>query len=356
MNGGFRFCGTDISVLGLEYVPDMKDTYVYAGTQTQVSQEVFEGHDGGYYYGMTKQPKEFTLRCIFQDKEITKGTIARIDGFFRRGRTGRLVFDTMRWLWYTATVINVDVSQLTNRKNGFITITMRAYYPFARHDYLWIAKDNMFDTYILENSGLLTKEQTPITTFENMTGHHEILLYNPGSERADVAIQLAGDAGEGVLITNKTTEQKCRMMAFNKAKTSEAGKTIICDSLNGKVVLTNGNEAERAFQYHDYGFLSLEPAFPILRSVGIKTEAGSKTAKVMTEEVTDSLIGKYAYVDGCWIKIARITALNEIVLYEAALTTAAVNTNIVTMNEITVDVGAGGELTTLEFQYKPTFA
>ena len=34
MNGGFRFCGTDISVLGLEYVPDMKDTYVYAGTQT----------------------------------------------------------------------------------------------------------------------------------------------------------------------------------------------------------------------------------------------------------------------------------------------------------------------------------
>lgn len=60
----------------------MKDTYVYAGTQTQVSQEVFEGHDGGYYYGMTKQPKEFMLRCIFQNKEITKGTIARIDGFF----------------------------------------------------------------------------------------------------------------------------------------------------------------------------------------------------------------------------------------------------------------------------------
>ena len=76
----------------------------------------------------------------------------------------------------------------------------------------------------------------------------------------------------------------------------------------------------------------------------------------MTEEVTDSLIGKYAYIDGCWIKIANITASNEIVLCEAALTTATVNTNIVTMNEITVDVGAGGELTTLEFQYKPTFA
>ena len=66
MNGGFRFCGTDISVLGLEYVPDMKDTYVYAGTQTQVSQEVFEGHDGGYYYGMTKQPKEFPKQGNYQ--------------------------------------------------------------------------------------------------------------------------------------------------------------------------------------------------------------------------------------------------------------------------------------------------
>mgnify|MGYP001440745455 CR=1 FL=1 len=70
------------------------------------------------------------------------------------------------------------------------------------------------------------------------------------------------------------------MMAFNKAKTSEAGKSIMCDSLNGKVVLTNGNEAERAFQYHDYGFLSLEPAFPILRSVGSRQKQEAKRQKL----------------------------------------------------------------------------
>lgn len=355
MTGGFTFCGTDIAALGLEYVPETKSMYVFSGTSVKINEETFDAHDGGYFYGVTRQPKEFTLRCMFQNQEITKGTIAKIDSFFRRGRTGKLVFDNLDWLWYTATVTNVDFSGLLNRKNGLLQITMKAYYPFARHDNLYLSGKNAFDAYILENSGLLTEEETPITEFADVTNDLRFLLYNPGSERAAVAIALSGDAGEGVTITNHTTGQEVRMAAFNKAQTTDAGKSIVCDAMNGKVVLTDGVTSEPAFLYHDAGYLELAPAFPILRDVGIQTTAGELFAKVPYEEVNEDMIGKFVYMDNDWNKIQNVTEENELVLQNVALTTESRMTNIVTMNEITVTLGAGADLSSLEFRYLPTF-
>lgn len=356
MNGGFSFCGTNISAFGLEYVPETKGMYVFSKTKTQANQEVFEGHDGGYFYGVTYQPKDFALRCIFQNKEITKGTIAQIDSFFRRGKTGRLVFDNMKWLWYAATVIDVDVSQLTNRRNGFVTITLRAYYPFARHDKLFLSYENAFETYILENTGILMEKETPITSFSNVTMSTNYLLYNPGNERASVAIYLAGDAGEGITITNHTTNQACRFIAFNQAGTTDVGKNIVCDSMNGKVVLTDGVTTTHAFLYHDYGYIDLEPAYPILRDVEITATSGSNIVKLTYDIVTEHMIGKYIYIDESWNKIEGVTTKNELVLEEVSLTSDTYFTNIVTMNEISVELGAGAKLTTLDFVYKPTFS
>ena len=38
-----------------------------------------------------------------------------------------------------------------------------------------------------------------------------VLVYNPGTERTPTIIRLAGDVGEGLLIRNHTTEQRCRI-------------------------------------------------------------------------------------------------------------------------------------------------
>jgi hypothetical protein len=38
-------------------------------------------------------------------------------------------------------------------------------------------------------------------------------LYNGGTEPASVAIELAGDVGEGITITNVTTSQICSFVA-----------------------------------------------------------------------------------------------------------------------------------------------
>ena len=104
MQGGFSFCGTDIAELGLEYVPDNANTYVWAGSTYKVHEQAFDGHDGGYFYGTTTAAKPFTLRCIYQETHINEGILTKVESFFRKGKSGRLVFKNRPWVYYVATV------------------------------------------------------------------------------------------------------------------------------------------------------------------------------------------------------------------------------------------------------------
>ena len=61
MQGGFSFCGAEITDFGLEYVPQNNETWVYGHSNYQTNEQSYEGHHGGYYYGTTIQPKEFHL-------------------------------------------------------------------------------------------------------------------------------------------------------------------------------------------------------------------------------------------------------------------------------------------------------
>lgn len=354
MQGGFSFCGVDIAKFGLEYVPPLDQTYVFGSAPYEVHQETFDAHHGGYFYGTTVQPKDFTLKCLYQDQHIAHGMLTAIENFFRRGKTGRLVFDRRDWLWYTATVVNVDTSDLRNYRNGFVTVTLRAYYPFSRHDHISIGEDNMLYSYIAANTGLLSAEETPPTSLGEMTQSASFMLYNGGSERASVAIAIAGEAGEGVTITNHATGQTAKFIAFTKAITSDSEKYIVSDALNGKTVLTDGTQSERSFMYHDHGFIELEPSYPIERNVYAAYEANSDKVNVIGAELGDDVIGRHIYIDGVWRKITAIDD-NTLTIDAVCCNSGSCYTNIVTMNEIEVELSAGAELTKLDFIYKPTF-
>lgn len=142
-NGGFSFCDVDCSTFGLYYAPDLKNTFVYKNADANLYEEQIPARYGGVYYGTNPKPKEFELRCYFEQGHLNHGIIDSILNFYYIGRTGRLVFDTRDWLWYSATVINVDVSP-TNYMNGFITIRFRAYYPYARTDLRCIYDEENF--------------------------------------------------------------------------------------------------------------------------------------------------------------------------------------------------------------------
>ena len=70
---GFIFDGVDIETIGLEYAPEMSQTFVYAGSTFKNFEESSDGQDGSYYYGNTLQPKQFQLRCFFEDTFINSG-------------------------------------------------------------------------------------------------------------------------------------------------------------------------------------------------------------------------------------------------------------------------------------------
>ena len=48
MLGGFTFCGVDIADIGLDYAPELADTFVYAPSRVRVHEETIDTHDGGY--------------------------------------------------------------------------------------------------------------------------------------------------------------------------------------------------------------------------------------------------------------------------------------------------------------------
>ena len=355
MQGGFSFCGVDIAKFGLEYVPPLDQTYVFGGAPYEVHQETFDAHHGGYFYGTTVQPKDFTLKCLYQDLHIAHGSLTAIENFFRRGKTGRLVFEQRDWLWYTATVVGIDLSDLRNYRNGFVTITLRAYYPFARHDHISLGDDNMFNYYIAANTGLLNEVETPQTSFNDVSESMNIMLYNGGSERAGVAIAIAGDSGEdGVTITNNTTGQTAKFVAFDKQLTTDSGQYIVSDGINGKTVLTDGTTSQRGFLYHDHGFIELAPSYPIEREVYVTYSQGSDRISVIGVELGDDVIGKHIKVSGVYHKITD--KIDDVLIIDAAAQEDGFEySNIVTMNEISIELSPGAQLTKLNFIYKPTF-
>ena len=284
MDGGFSFCGMEAGKLGIQYAPDMPSTYIYGETYSE-HQEAFEGHDGSLHYGTTVKAKQFRLRCYFENSHVNEGILDRVLDFFYRGRTGRLVFAQRDWLWYSATVASVDTTQLRNHLNGFITINLVAHYPFGRCDFMSVdsydsVADLTADESLLNKTGFILTSQMPQMNFTNITANKTFVLYNPGTEYADVAISFSGAGENGVKITNVTTGQEERFLAFTKASTTDAGKYVICDSLNGKTILTDGNgNSTMQRMYHDYGFIRLAPARDTKRNLNVSLSGNTVMSK-----------------------------------------------------------------------------
>ena len=402
MRGGFSFCGVDIADIGLEYAPDNKDTYVYAPAESNIHEETFEGHDGGYSYGASKQPKEFILRCYYENKHIAQGVMAKALDLFRVGKKGMLIFKRRPWCYYYATVTaRPDISEMYSYLNGLITITMKTYYPYARglpvvnpvtkeeHLFYNVLTDPYHEE-VMRNTAMFDKDyMMPRTTFNTSAldnRNNELLLYNPGTERAKVDILVTGkpekdDQGhiittQNVIITNKTTNQSCRYVNLNLISTSG----IYTDGITGKTVLTSFSADYTAnlastdplsFLYHDYGFIELEPAYPIIRDIYVTNVDPYEGASAVTvlnmlyqdEDEKEWYIGKYIFLGktgtGKWCKINKCIDEHRLEVITGDYNPPVeYKTNIVLMNEIHVARTATGNGASIKlaFIYKPTYS
>ena len=366
VQGGFSFCGVDIADLGLEYAPDNMNTYVYAGSQYKVHEQSFDGHDGGYYYGATVQPKTFALRCIYQHSHINEGILTNVERFFARGKSGRLIFQKRPWVYYVATVTSVEVNTMTNYLNGIVTIHMKAYYPFGRCDDLYIDEASAYATNIMNNSTMLpvaaAMPTSCIPASNILTEQAVLYLHNGGTEPSKVAIEIAGDVGEGVLITNVTTGQKCSFVAQSKAITSDVGCYIVSDGLNGRTIQTNGSASMDASLYHDYGFIDLAPSTVPYKGNCVVKKYTSQITTVDDKRFPDTCIGSRIFVDGTWFNVVGYyidtdgnAQRNTLLVDHTFDNELEQQTTFYQMNKIIVTPISNMELTKLNFVYKPTF-
>ena len=367
MTGGFSFCGTDIADVGLEYAPENKYTYVYSPAATNIHEEIFDGHNGGYFYGAYKQPKEFVLRCFFEDSHVSLGIMAKAHSLFRIGKSGKLIFKNRPWCYYYTTVTNIETTEMYNYMNGLFVVTMKAYYPYGRstkegtqmfynlssdeyHDEI-IANTAMLDTALIAPALSYGSSESPVTYSVNSD---TFLLFNPGTENAKVSFKFSGTAGAGFDIYNKTTDQRCRFIAFTPA----LADYVLVDGISGKTISEKNGAKKLSFLYHDYGFMDLAPAFPIKRNLAVAYDGTSVTTTAQlykTAEEKAWYSGKYIYLNGHWRKILRCQDTGTLVL-QASAGTGTATADIVLMNELQLTLSQDTSLTKLEFIYKPTFA
>ena len=377
MQGGFTFCGTDIAKLGIYYAPEIENTYVYGNSELSVHDESFAGHHGGLHYGSTIQPKTFSLRCFFEEENINKGILDKVLNFFYKDRCGKLVFDDRDWLWYTATVVDVDTHNLTNYLNGFITINFKAYYPFARTDIYakqisgsttnYIDRDNNVietDDEFIDNKALfLPYEQMPAVSYGSqaapITQPINVLLYNAGNETASVAVSFQGTCGtDGVTLYNRTTGQDMRLVAFTRAATTNQNRTIVVDSLNGKTVLKGEDgSSSLMFIYHDYGFIEAAPSRHSYEGTNWSYTYGSNIVEA-DRPIYDDAVGQFIWIYGDWHEIVSIVDDHTVmvnVTNQPILETASGVSDVVLMNRIAVWVENGAQLDNITFKYNHTF-
>ena len=360
MKGGFSFCGVDIQDVGLEYAPELEDTYVYGSATTKVYEETFDGHNGGYFYGASRDPKQFILRCFFEETVIDKGLFTKIQHLFKVGKSGKLIFKRRPWCYYYATVTEYDDHELSNYLNGIIKITMKAYYPFARCDDLYSLRLTPNHENIMENSALYdTDGMAPEQAFTNINltkpNTFSFTLGNPGTERAALTIVAAGDVGAGVIIRNKTTDQEMKLVAMSKAKTTNVNKVVTVDGISGKTILSveDGSDASLAFLYHDYGFIELAPDYPANRKIYITGNSGNNIT--VSNKLEEDYIDKYIYVNG-WRKITDQPDIHTLTVDSISAITKPFRATIMSMNQLEVVPVTSISLDKLSFYFKPTFA
>lgn len=354
--GGFSFCGVDIAKYGLSYAPKMEDTYVYAPGETQSHIETFEGHDGGYIYGTWYEPKEFTLRCFFEEQQIDRGILAQVYALFKPGRTGKLVFDRRPWCYYYATVVETPKpDELSNYLNGLITIRMKAAYPFARSEILTNTRSELYHDVLMTNSAVFDKSGMELPDeYTDLTSQTELVLCNQGTMTAPLGISIAGDVGSGVTIANRTTGQLCKIVALSKAVTTDVNKTLVIDPINGLTKLTGPSGTSIAFMYHNHGFLSLESSFPAIRDIYIEYHGG--TSLNVKNILTEDVIGKYIFVSNKWRKIVAQPDKHTLTVRESVENTGYEKTMIIPLNELVITPVTTMDITSLKFIYKPTYA
>lgn len=360
----FSFCGINIGQYGVHYAPETPSWHIW-GSAFETIEKTVDSQHGGQWYGYVIRPKQFALRCYFE--EITEYQLAVILGMFAEGKFGELVFDERPWLAYEARVTRpyeINKYPTVNRNySGTIMLYLTAYYPFATTNIQTL--DDAVTQYpdkegaIKATTGLMAADtlatETPATTAAPYTIARTILRINAGDAIADTIIRIAGNVGNGVTLYNQATKQYCFIHDLTETETTSSNRWLELNSRTGECYITDGANRFSGYKYHDRGFIQLAPSAPMKRDVTVSINGTSLTS---TEDIfMPDDIGKTIWVPSASMMsyISDVSGPRSASLALPASTAVTAPVNIAMLNNIHITPKTDMSLTKFELIHKHTF-
>lgn len=288
MQTSFTFNGIDITTYGLSYTPTNEETYVWKPAQYNLHEQNIENHDTAYFYGASKQPKQFNLRCIFETVTISDGLLFKIYNDFKIGKSGKLRFSNRPWIYYDVVITNIEHS-ITNYKNGIVNFQMKAYEGVGHADTNYIDETADYADDMKKNSNMLPFDALGTQTISNINNTTSIFIYNGGSEYAHTKISINAETSNGINIYNKNTTQMCILTPWTLQSTDK----VVIDSYSGKTVLDSNGTVTPKYLYHDSGFVTLKPNLHIHANASAEVSLiGVVTCEkdIFTEDMVGNII------------------------------------------------------------------
>jgi hypothetical protein len=178
------------------------------------------------------------------------------------------------------------------------------------------------------------------------------MVYNAGTAPADTVIKIAGNVGDGVLITNATTGQRCKVINVTPDVTTTVNKWVEFVSKTGECLIKDAVTTSSAYRYHDNGYINLAPSAPLKRDIAVTASGNLLASDIAVFDEGD--VGKHVFVDGAFVLITGFNNARSVSL-ENNITDGSYVVTPILLNVITVTPLSTMSLTTFEIDYKHTF-
>lgn len=164
----------------------------------------------------------------------------------------------------------------------------------------------------------------------------------------NTVIRIGGSVGsDGLVITNETNGSKCKLSSL------PSDGYLEIDSYYGTITHVHGETRALDYQYHDEGFLSLDPCGIVMKDVGLHLTRNTKEVRAINDVLPDSCIGRYLWVRNGWHKITGRGASEHAITIEDTMNVTGYYAGIIaTMNKITV-TGQSISLNTFSIEASP---
>lgn len=341
---GFSFNGKHCSEFGLFFIPSPANRQ-QSVPDYDIIESTVTGREGGYYYRSQTKIRDFSLECYFEGISIE--TFEKMMVWLHQDTCGDQIFDDRPFVAYSAVVWKKPAGKVYSTHNegefeitysGTITIYFKCHNPYGRMLYTSY-KDYDTDG-ANKHCGIISEsEMPPIAKAEPGT----YLIYNPGTEVCDTLIRIGGFAPNGLTISNSNGD-KCVITLLPTSGYLEI------DSDYGTVKLMPNDEM--AFEFHNDGFIRLDPCIPYYSDVIASFTSNSNIVSLPAFSINKSLVGKYIRLSGEWIRISSITSDGNIIVGKRMQSSGVEQTMIVNMNEQTIS-GDNVSLNQFEINYVP---